>query len=304
MFIVVTAGLSISGVARAQPPKQDSALEERLASHGGFVCRLEAKGGVAQVAPELGDDFDPDADPDAEPAPDVAPAQRYAATEASVFQTCGGLGCLPNLATQDPLDGVCGIAKTVDDCAGAGDPSRFGGLCGEPPSPPPVPKRIFGRRFMVTAQAIIEFGESIENRANLDTALGGLFQHSLTRSRSKVMADGGIEHSELPRMYVHVAAHVSKQRFGHELGFVRKFNHDTLTRMGLSAYGVLWSEQEFVRSPSYRIGPSLSFELLNNLIFRGVWTMGPGKMGPTWMISLEYAAGLWDDFRTNLPRTH
>lgn len=277
--------------ARAQSPQ--SPRDILLEKHAGKACVLERKDSAVGLGP-AGDAFDPDQDPESAPRP---PAARYEPSEDAVYRTCGGLGCVDDPDVADPTRGVCAVARKSADCAGAADPTLYGGLCGPAHIPPAPASGSYGRRFMFTAQALVEFGPDLGRTAEIDTAIGALFQHSLTQSKARRLPDGGTEHYDLPAFYLHGETHISKQRFGHELGLVYKPGSAVLTRLGLAAYGIVWGREQFVEGPRYRFGPALHFEFLSNLMLRGAYTPGFASEGPALVLSLEYAANLWDDFK-------
>ena len=288
----VLAAVALLAASRAQAQSPQTPLQQLLRAHGGQACVLERKAAAVGIGTEA--PFDPDADPAAAPS---APAARYEPTQDAVFKVCAGLGCVDDPASDDPSHGVCALPKSVADCAGAAEPAQHGGLCGPAHLELPAVCGSYGRRFMFTAQALVELGPDLGRPAEIDTAVGALFQLSLTRSKARKMADGGDEHFDLPRLYLHLEAHISKQRVGHELGLVYKLGGDIFTRAAVTAYGIVWGAEQFVAKPQYRLGAAVHVELLSNLLVRAAFTPGLTAKGPSWVLGAEYAANLWSDFK-------
>lgn len=257
----------------------------------GRRCTLEED----KAPPRLTDDFDPFARPDADPPP---AEKRYRPTEDAVFTSCGGLGCIDDPNSDVPTHGICALPRSVEECAGAGDPAEHGGLCGPAHVPLPPIVGIHAQRFMFTGTALAEFLTEVPDKdAGVDVAAGALYQLSFTKSKATKREDGGYDHTDLPIVYLHAEAFVSTQRVGHDVGVVFKLPSTIVTRVGVAAFGQGWGPVDFLTDNSYHIGPSAHVEFLRNLIVRAAlpyWGTGPG---PRLVFSVTYAAGLLDDFQ-------
>ncbi len=289
------SGGGTSGHCQLPVTKEDCRFEPPfdLARAGGYcnleqyfvgkACQLEKR---QSLVTELGG---PDDAPE-----EGSPPDRYQATQYTVDEVCGGLGCIDDPASDDGTRGVCGVAKTEQDCGGRADPQLYGGWCGPPHLDlrPPVP--IVPRRYLVTGSYQVDFGNEA---LGSDVGVGGIFQIGLNRSQTRRMPNGSTLHFGLPAFYLHGAALVSQQRFAQELGVVWKTGAEFLTRVGVAGHGQFWAQDDLVSTATrYGVGPSLHVELFYNILARGVWFIHDDG-GPRFTVGLQYAATLFDDFK-------
>jgi hypothetical protein len=281
---LISCATSWTGVTAASEPLTEAESRAIIAKYGGTRCLREGK--------RSGADLEPDAIPDAAPQAAV----EYAATERSVFETCQALGCVEDPTSGNPHFGVCGPGRSAADCAGAAKPDARG-FCGEPHIPLTSAGGLRAQRLMMTGTALAEFAIDLPDKdAGVDVAAGVLYQLALTRSDVARLPSGGQLHYNLPRWYLHAATFVSKQRAGHDVGIVHKFNSDVVTRVGAGFYGQAWGPIDLLNDTVYLAGPSLHLEFLSNLLVQGAFLPIDTGPGPQWMVALQYAAGLWEDF--------
>ncbi len=231
----------------------------------------------------------PDDPPPAEP-----PAPTYQPTQATIDAVCGGLGCVDDPSQSDPHLGICGLAQTATDCGGRAEPELYGGWCGPTHLEVVRPRPTTPRRWLVTGSYLVDAGNGT---LGSDVAPGAVFQLGLSVSKVRRLPGGGVLHFGLPSMYLHAAAFASQRRLGHELGLVYKTGAEIVTRLGIGAYGQLWSEDDVVSTdPLYGLGPSAHVELFYNILVRGAWLVRDDE-GPQATFGIQYAATLFDDFK-------
>jgi hypothetical protein len=229
-----------------------------------------------------------------DPGESETPIQVYVASEKGVYETCGGLGCVAGPDPQKPHIGVCGIPTEPNDCAGPGiDEAKM--RCNRQHLVLSPPKEILPERFLLTGAAMLDGGYS-EVRHYF--AAGGLYQVGLWRSRSRPLHDGGYIHESLPLLYLHLAGLANSEQASHELGIVVKTGYSSVSRIGLIWQGQVSGPDGLLESGrTWRSGPAVQAEIYYNLILGAAWLPGGSAAGPQWLIGVQYAASLWNDFK-------
>lgn len=225
--------------------------------------------------------------------PEEPPAASYQPTPATVFDVCGGLGCVDDPASDEPTEGICALAQTPDACGGAANPGLYDGRCGPRHIHVKAPEPMVPMRSLATGGYVIDLGNDTRGG---DVVPGGIFQVGLTRSRVRKLDDGSYQHFGLPSFYLHTALLVSRRRLAPEVGLVYKTGCELFTRLGVAAYGQLWSADDILSSSSFGVGPSLHVELFYNLLLRGAYVFGDDT-SPQATFGIQYAASLFDDFK-------
>ncbi len=206
--------------------------------------------------------------------------------------SCSVLGCLPGPLPQAPQAGECGVPTKPEHCPNGLDETHPGRCNGVPGQIPLSGNSIWPKRFHLLASPWVSSGNTGYGGLKWDIAAGGRLDLALSTS-TIVRGDLGQRvHLNVPNWYFTTAAFVSDSSFGADLGLSLIRNSTVFTRFGggAASYGLLGDPEWTARA-----GGQLYVEVMHNLVLKGTWLPVGDRLGPRYLVGLEYMKCLIDD---------
>lgn len=206
--------------------------------------------------------------------------------------TCSVLGCLPGALPSVPEAGQCGVPTKPEHCPNGLDQKHPGRCNGLPMQIPLQGNSIWPKRFHLLASPWLSSGNTGYGGLEWEVAAGGRLDLGLGSSTIVRGAQGQRVHLNVPTWYLSAGGFASSNAFGGDLGLSMIQDSTFFTRFGggAASYGLLGD-------PAWaaRVGAELHVEIVHNLALKGVWLPIGDKLGPRWVVGVEYMKCLVDE---------